>query len=103
MTSGLQTHSNELTNHRREEFMGKISSGIALFPAAPVAFRNSDVEHEYRQDSDFYYLTASKSRTQWRCSPRINPNTNLFCLFNPKTANARSGPVGEQGQKAQRE
>jgi len=38
--------------------MRKISGAIALFPAAPVALRNSDVEHEYRQDSDFYYLTG---------------------------------------------
>ena len=38
--------------------MRLISGGIAVFPAAPVAVRNSDVEHEYRQDTDFYYLTG---------------------------------------------
>jgi Xaa-Pro aminopeptidase len=32
--------------------------GAALLPAAPVAIRNNDVEHEYRQDSDLYYLTG---------------------------------------------
>lgn len=30
---------------------------LVLF-AAPVALRNNDVEHEYRQDSDFFYLTG---------------------------------------------
>jgi len=38
--------------------MRRIAGGIAIFPAAPTAIRNSDVEHPYRQDTDFYYLTA---------------------------------------------
>jgi Xaa-Pro aminopeptidase len=33
-------------------------SAIALLPAAPVFPRNNDVDHEYRQDSDFFYLTG---------------------------------------------
>ncbi len=36
--------------------MGK--DGIAILPAAPVRYRNSDVEYPYRQDSDFHYLTG---------------------------------------------
>ena len=32
--------------------------GAALVPAAPVAIRNNDVEHEYRQDSDLHWLTG---------------------------------------------
>lgn len=31
---------------------------IAVLPAAPVRYRNADVEHRYRQDSDFHYLTG---------------------------------------------
>jgi len=31
---------------------------IAILPAAPVRHRNSDVEYDYRPDSDFYYLTG---------------------------------------------
>jgi len=31
---------------------------IAVVPAAPVQWRNSDVEHLYRQDSNFHYLTG---------------------------------------------
>ncbi len=38
--------------------MNRMQSGIALFAAAPVHIRNTDVDHEYRQDSDFYYLTG---------------------------------------------
>jgi Xaa-Pro aminopeptidase len=32
--------------------------GVLVVFAAPEAIRNNDVEHEYRQDSDFYYLTG---------------------------------------------
>src|SRR5262249_11034648 len=46
------------TKQRREEFMRRIAGGAAIFPAAPTAIRNGDVEHEYRQDSDLYYLTG---------------------------------------------
>jgi len=38
--------------------MKRMSSGIAFFASAPVRLRNGDVEYEYRQDSDFYYLTG---------------------------------------------
>ena len=31
---------------------------IAIFPAAPERTRSNDVEHRYRQQSDFYYLTG---------------------------------------------
>ena len=35
-----------------------MGSGVAVFFSAPVFLRNNDVEHEYRQDSDFFYLTG---------------------------------------------
>jgi Xaa-Pro aminopeptidase len=43
---------------RREQFMRQMQGGLAVFCSAPVSNRNSDVEYEYRQDSDFYYLTG---------------------------------------------
>jgi Xaa-Pro aminopeptidase len=43
---------------RRRTLMQKFPGGVAIFPSAPVAIRNNDVEHEYRQDSDLYYLTG---------------------------------------------
>jgi Xaa-Pro aminopeptidase len=33
-------------------------SVVAVLPSAPVYVRNNDVDHEYRQDSDFFYLTG---------------------------------------------
>src|SRR5262245_23373811 len=43
---------------RRARLLESIGSGGLLLPAAPRSFRNADVEHEYRQDSDFHYLTG---------------------------------------------
>ncbi|MFO0451897.1 MAG: Xaa-Pro aminopeptidase [Pseudomonadota bacterium] len=44
---------------RRRQLMKDIGrDGIAILPAAPVRHRNGDVHYEYRQDSDFWYLTG---------------------------------------------
>jgi Xaa-Pro aminopeptidase len=43
---------------RRQRVLEAIAPGVLLVPAAPLAIRNNDVEHEYRQDSDFFYLTG---------------------------------------------
>ncbi|MGC4065371.1 MAG: aminopeptidase P N-terminal domain-containing protein [Polyangiaceae bacterium] len=43
---------------RRRRVLDSIGSGTLIVFAAPTFIRNHDVEHEYRQDSDFYYLTG---------------------------------------------
>ena len=43
---------------RRERFAGLLGDGIALIPAAAQMIRNNDVEHPFRQDSSFFYLTG---------------------------------------------
>jgi Xaa-Pro aminopeptidase len=43
---------------RRKRLLEAIGDGVALFPSAPLALRNSDIEHPYRQDSDLHYLTG---------------------------------------------
>jgi len=44
---------------RRAALMAKmLPDSIAILPAAPVQIRNRDVEHIYRQDSDFQYLSG---------------------------------------------
>ena len=58
MTTPLDPDARERIKERREQFLSRIRGGVAIFPAAPSAIRNSDVEHEYRQDTDFYYLTG---------------------------------------------
>jgi Xaa-Pro aminopeptidase len=56
------THHAETFARRRAAFYDAMSaespSSVAVLPAAPVFVRNNDVDHEYRQDSDFFYLTG---------------------------------------------
>jgi Xaa-Pro aminopeptidase len=52
----------ELYGKRRQAFVEFVRArgedAVCVFPAAPVFTRNNDVEHDYRQDSDLYYLTG---------------------------------------------
>ncbi len=43
---------------RRRRFLARMQEGVAVFRSAPVCRRNGDVDHPYRQDSDFHYLTG---------------------------------------------
>lgn len=44
---------------RRQKLMASMAPNtIAIVPSAPMTTRNRDVEHPYRQDSDFYYLSG---------------------------------------------
>ena len=59
----------ELFAKRRRAFLEAVAAArsggdpdardaVCVFPAAPVFTRNNDVEHDYRQDSDLFYLTG---------------------------------------------
>ncbi|MBN1656054.1 MAG: aminopeptidase P N-terminal domain-containing protein [Deltaproteobacteria bacterium] len=44
---------------RRKRFLADMGPrSVALIAAAPITFRNADVENDYRQNSDFFYLTG---------------------------------------------
>lgn len=43
---------------RRDRLMAKIGKGTAIFRSAPQAVMHNDVEYNFRQDSDFFYLTG---------------------------------------------
>ncbi|MCS6814795.1 MAG: aminopeptidase P N-terminal domain-containing protein [Cyanobacteria bacterium] len=43
---------------RRQRMMEKIDQGTAIFRSAPMAIMHNDVEYNFRQDSDVYYLTG---------------------------------------------
>ncbi len=43
---------------RRRQFLQHIGTGIAVIPAAFEQTRNDDVDHEFRQDSAFFFLTG---------------------------------------------
>ena len=43
---------------RRAQFAEAIGDGVAIIPAGRDTTRNDDVDHEFRQDSTFYFLTG---------------------------------------------
>ncbi len=50
---------NKVFVQRRKQLMRMMGNdAIAILPSAPVLLRNRDVEHSFRQDSDFYYLSG---------------------------------------------
>jgi Xaa-Pro aminopeptidase len=52
----------DLYPKRKKAFLEAVAArgddAVAVFASAPVFTRNNDVEHEYRQDSDLFYLTG---------------------------------------------
>jgi Xaa-Pro aminopeptidase len=48
----------EYARRRKALIAQMVPNSIAILPAAAVAIRNRDVEHVYRQDSDFQYLSG---------------------------------------------
>ncbi|MFN0204899.1 MAG: aminopeptidase P N-terminal domain-containing protein [Planctomycetota bacterium] len=66
---------------RRAAFVEEIAKygpgTIAIVKSAPVFPRNGDVEHEYRQDSDFYWLTGFHE-------------SESMAIFDPDAADAAS-------------
>jgi Xaa-Pro aminopeptidase len=48
----------EIFAERRRQLLETMGPGVVLLPSAPTFIRNNDVEHEYRQSSDLYYLTG---------------------------------------------
>jgi Xaa-Pro aminopeptidase len=56
------THDAETHARRRAALLDRMAAAcpasVAILPAAPVALRNGDVDHDYRQDSDFFYMTG---------------------------------------------
>jgi len=69
---------------RREELMQRMGGGMAIFPSAPTAVRNSDVEHEYRQDTDFYYLTGFEEPNAVAVLAPDHPEHKFVLFVQPK-------------------
>ena len=86
---------------RRKQLMGMVGEeGIAILPAAPVRTRTRDIEHRYRQDSDFYYLTgfAEPGAVAALVPGRGSGEYLLFCRERDKEKErwdgSRAGPDG---------
>ena len=56
---GLDSAHRELFAARRQSLMESLGEGtVAVIPSARLTTRNSDVEHDFRQESTFFYLTG---------------------------------------------
>ncbi|MBK8207880.1 MAG: aminopeptidase P N-terminal domain-containing protein [Planctomycetes bacterium] len=85
---------------RREALIKRMLPGVAIFPAAPEYLRNGDVHHDYRQHSDFYYLTGFEEAGALALIIKEH-GEHSFVLFVPKRDKMmeiwngrRAGPEG---------
>jgi Xaa-Pro aminopeptidase len=75
-------------------------SAVAVMPAAPVFVRNNDVEHEYRQDSDFFYLTGFDEPDSVAVFDAAERKTTLFVRPRDPDREVWDGPrAGVEGAK----
>ncbi|MGH7864597.1 MAG: aminopeptidase P N-terminal domain-containing protein, partial [Candidatus Binataceae bacterium] len=75
----------ELFGRRRRRFMDAIGAGAAaILPSAPVSVRSNDVEYLYRQDNDFYYLTAFPEPESVALFAPGNPDGEFVLFVRPR-------------------
>jgi Xaa-Pro aminopeptidase len=90
------THFEESFARRRAAFFDAMSaaspSAVAVLPAAPVFVRNNDVDHEYRQDSDFFYLTGFDEPESVLVLDAQERKTTLFVRPRDKEREVWDGP-----------
>jgi Xaa-Pro aminopeptidase len=82
--------------------MERITTGVAIFPAAPLAIRNNDVEHEYRQDTDFYYLTGFEEPNAVAVLTPDHPEHRFVLFVQPRDREREvwtGWRAGEEGAK----
>jgi Xaa-Pro aminopeptidase len=91
---------------RRNEFFDALAAGaspsaVAVLPATPVFVRNNDVEHEYRQDSDFFYLTGFDEPESVVVLDAVERKMTLFVRPRDPEREVWDGPrAGLDGAKA---
>lgn len=79
--SGLygQALDREQFSRRREALMERLGKRVAVFKSPGETTRNSDITYEYRQNSDFYYLTGfEEANTVFVLDPE---GPNRFIMF----------------------
>jgi Xaa-Pro aminopeptidase len=64
---------------RRRRVIDAMGQGTMIIFSAPTTIRNNDVENEYRQDSDFYYLTGLDEQDS--VLVLVAGSSTPFCLF----------------------
>ena len=73
--------------NRRQALMQQLPLGaVVVIQCAPVHIRNGDVEHDYRQDSSFYYLsgTVEPQTTLVLSNGKDGSFSSIFCRTKDK-------------------
>ncbi|HEY5241671.1 MAG TPA: aminopeptidase P N-terminal domain-containing protein, partial [Polyangiaceae bacterium] len=99
------THHAETFARRRAAFFDAMatasSSAVAVLPSAPVFVRNNDVDHDYRQDSDFFYLTGFDEPESVLVLDAEDRKVTLFVRPRDRDREVWDGPrAGVDGAKA---
>lgn len=74
-------------NNRRHALLKNLPQGaVVIVQCAPVHIRNGDVEHDYRQDSSFYYLSGmvESNATLVLVNGVNGPSSTIFCASKNK-------------------
>jgi Xaa-Pro aminopeptidase len=86
---------------RRKAFLDRMGPGaVAVIASAPVHVRNNDVEHPYRQDSDFFYLTGLDEPDSLAVLSNVHPEHRFVLFVRPRDPERETwdGPrVGVEG------
>lgn len=73
----------EVFEQRREAFVDAMGKGVAVFGSATEFLRNGDVEHEYRQSSDFFYLTGFREPQSVLVLSTVHPEHRMALFVRP--------------------
>ena len=90
----------EFARRRRDLMAHMEENSIAILPAAPERTRNRDVDHHFRQDSDFWYLSGfpEPEAVMALIPGREHGEFVLFCRERDRTMETwngyRAGPEG---------
>lgn len=69
----------QICRQRRSEVALHLKGGALVLPALPEFARNSDVNYDYRQETNFYFLTGfEEPDSVFVFRPGLNPETILF-------------------------
>ncbi len=74
----------EVFKQRREAFLDAMREGVAVFCSASEFVRNGDVEHAYRQASDFFYLTGFREPDAVLVLSNVHPEHRVVLFVRPR-------------------
>jgi Xaa-Pro aminopeptidase len=90
-------------SERRATVLDRLGDGVMIVPAAVHALRSNDTEYEYRQNSDFYYLTGftepeavlvlAPHREQERVTLFLRPRDRALEIWNGKRLGVEAAPA----------